>query len=71
MSTTEGRRQASVLREHPTGLGTERALVQGIRYFTDGATTESIVMRGSPGTVRVICGEHRADNLKQTHGEEP
>ena len=53
-----------------TGI-TDGALVQGVRFFTDGATTESIVMRGSTGTIRVIRGEHRVGKLKQIYGEEP
>ena len=51
-----------------TGI-TDGSLVQGVRFFTDGATTESIVMRGSSGTVRVIRGEHRAGKLQQVYGE--
>ncbi len=51
-----------------TGI-TDGALVQGVRFFTDGATTESIVMRASSGTVRVVRGEHRAGKLKQVYGE--
>jgi fructose-1,6-bisphosphatase II len=53
-----------------TGI-TDGALVQGVRFFTDGATTESIVMRASSGTIRVIRGEHRVGKLKQIYGEEP
>jgi fructose-1,6-bisphosphatase II len=52
-----------------TGI-TDGALVQGVRFFTDGATTESIVMRASSGTIRVIRGEHRAGKLKQVYGED-
>ena len=52
-----------------TGI-TDGALVQGVRFFTDGATTESIVMRASSGTIRVIRGEHRVGKLKQIYGEE-
>ena len=53
-----------------TGI-TDGALVQGVRFFTDGATTESIVMRASSGTIRVIRGEHRAGKLGQIYGELP
>jgi fructose-1,6-bisphosphatase II len=53
-----------------TGI-TDGSLVQGVRFFTDGATTESIVMRASSGTVRVIRGEHRAGKLQQVYGEVP
>ncbi len=52
-----------------TGI-TDGALVQGVRFFTEGATTESIVMRASSGTIRVIRGEHRVGKLKQIYGEE-
>jgi fructose-1,6-bisphosphatase II len=47
-----------------TGI-TDGALVQGVRFFTDGATSESIVMRAGSGTIRVIRAEHRAEKLKQ------
>ena len=53
-----------------TGI-TDGALVQGVRFFTDGATTESIVMRASSGTIRVVRGEHRAGKLGQIYGEMP
>jgi fructose-1,6-bisphosphatase II len=51
-----------------TGI-TDGALVQGVRFFTDGATTESIVMRASSGTIRVVRGEHRAGKLQLVCGE--
>jgi fructose-1,6-bisphosphatase II len=51
-----------------TGI-TDGALVQGVRFFTDGATSESIVMRASSGTVRVIRAEHRVEKLKQIYGD--
>jgi fructose-1,6-bisphosphatase II len=52
-----------------TGI-TDGALVQGVRFSTDGATTDSIVMRARSGTVRAIRGEHRVSKLKQIYGEE-
>jgi fructose-1,6-bisphosphatase II len=52
-----------------TGI-TDGAMVQGVRFFTDGATTESIVMRAGSGTIRTIRGEHRVGKLKQIYGEE-
>ena len=52
-----------------TGI-TDGALFQGVRFFPDGATTESIVMRAASGTIRVIRGEHRVGKLKQIYGEE-
>jgi fructose-1,6-bisphosphatase II len=52
-----------------TGI-TDGTLVQGVRFSTDGASSESMVMRGSSGTVRVIRGEHRVGKLKQIYGED-
>jgi fructose-1,6-bisphosphatase II len=52
-----------------TGI-TDGALVQGVRFSSDGATTESIVMRARSGTVRAIRGEHRVGKLKQIYGED-
>jgi len=52
-----------------TGI-TDGALLRGVRFSPDGATTESIVMRARSGTVRVIRGEHRVGKLKQIYGEE-
>jgi len=52
-----------------TGI-TDGSLVQGVRFSTEGATTESIVMRARSGTIRLIHGEHRAGKLKQIYGEE-
>jgi fructose-1,6-bisphosphatase II len=50
-----------------TGI-TDGALVQGVRFFAGGATTASIVMRASTGTIRTISGEHRAGKLEQIYG---
>jgi len=52
-----------------TGI-TDGALVQGIRFSAEGATSESIVMRARSGTIRLIRGEHRFDKLKQIYGED-
>jgi fructose-1,6-bisphosphatase II len=52
-----------------TGI-TDGALVQGVRFFADGATTDSIVTRAPSGTVRMIHGEHRIEKLKQIYGED-
>ncbi|MHB1558108.1 MAG: class II fructose-bisphosphatase [Isosphaeraceae bacterium] len=52
-----------------TGI-TDGALVQGVRFSTDGATTESIVMRASSGTIRVVRGEHRTAKIRQICGGE-
>jgi len=47
-----------------TGI-TDGELLQGVRYFGDGATTHSIVVRGLTGTVRQITATHRMDKLHQ------
>jgi fructose-1,6-bisphosphatase II len=51
-----------------TGI-TDGVLVQGVRFSTEGATTQSIVMRARTGTIRVIHGEHRVGKLKEIYGE--
>ncbi|HUF00610.1 MAG TPA: class II fructose-bisphosphatase [Anaerolineales bacterium] len=45
-----------------TGI-TDGELLQGVRYFGDGASTDSLVMRGLTGTVRQITATHRLDKL--------
>jgi fructose-1,6-bisphosphatase II len=45
-----------------TGI-TNGELLQGIHYFANGATTDSIVVRGLTGTVRHITATHRLDKL--------
>jgi fructose-1,6-bisphosphatase II len=40
-------------------------LLHGVRYFGDGATTDSLVVRGLTGTVREIKATHRWDKLKR------
>jgi len=47
-----------------TGI-TNGVLLQGVRYFADGATTHSLVMRSASGTVRYIESTHRWDKLMQ------
>ena len=47
-----------------TGI-TDGELLQGVRYFGDGATTDSLVVRGLTGTVRQITAQHRIDKLRQ------
>ncbi|HUI89661.1 MAG TPA: class II fructose-bisphosphatase [Anaerolineales bacterium] len=47
-----------------TGI-TDGELLQGVRYFGDGARTDSIVVRGLTGTVRQITATHRMDKLHQ------
>lgn len=47
-----------------TGI-TDGELLKGVRYFGDGARTDSIVVRGLTGTVRQILATHRLDKLDQ------
>lgn len=47
-----------------TGI-TDGELLHGVRYFGDGAKTDSIVVRGLTGTVRQITATHRIDKLRQ------
>lgn len=47
-----------------TGI-TDGELVQGVHYFGDGATTESLVMRSRSGTVRRIRATHQLAKLRQ------
>ena len=47
-----------------TGI-TDGELVQGVHYFGDGATTESLVMRSRSGTVRRIQATHQLAKLRQ------
>lgn len=45
-----------------TGI-TDGELLHGVRYFGDGARTDSLVVRGLTGTVRQITAMHRLDKL--------
>jgi fructose-1,6-bisphosphatase II len=45
-----------------TGI-TNGDLLRGVDYFSEGATTESLVMRGLTGTVRRIIATHRLSKL--------
>jgi fructose-1,6-bisphosphatase II len=47
-----------------TGI-TDGELLKGVRYFGDGASTDSLVVRGLTGTVRQIVATHRIDKLRQ------
>lgn len=47
-----------------TGI-TDGELLHGVRYFGDGASTDSLVVRGLTGTVRQITATHRIDKLRQ------
>jgi fructose-1,6-bisphosphatase II len=46
-----------------TGI-TDGELLQGVHYFGDGASTDSLVVRGLTGTVRQINATHRIDKLR-------
>lgn len=47
-----------------TGI-THGDLLEGVDYFADGATTDSLVMRGLTGTVRRIKATHRLTKLSR------
>jgi len=47
-----------------TGI-TDGELVQGVHYSSMGATTESLAMRSSSGTMRRIVATHRTEKLQQ------
>ena len=47
-----------------TGI-TDGNLLRGVRYWPDGATTHSMVMRSRSGTVRWVEAEHRFEKLER------
>jgi fructose-1,6-bisphosphatase II len=47
-----------------TGI-TDGELLRGVHYFSEGATTESLVMRSKSGTVRRIASTHQLHKLRQ------
>ncbi len=47
-----------------TGI-TDGELLRGVRYLGNGATTDSLVVRGRTGTIRRITAIHRMDKLRQ------
>jgi fructose-1,6-bisphosphatase II len=47
-----------------TGV-TDGELLQGVRFYPGGATTETLVMRSKSGTVRIIKSEHRLTKLRK------
>jgi fructose-1,6-bisphosphatase II len=47
-----------------TGI-TDGYLLEGVRYFPDGATTYSMVMRGRSGTARYVESHHRFEKLER------
>ena len=46
-----------------TGI-TDGELLKGVRYFGEGASTDSLVVRGLTGTVRQITATHQIDKLR-------
>jgi fructose-1,6-bisphosphatase II len=50
-----------------TGV-TDCSLLRGVRYWPDGATTYSLVMRSRSGTVRWVEAEHRFEKLEGISG---
>jgi fructose-1,6-bisphosphatase II len=52
-----------------TGV-TTGALLRGVRYTTEGAVTDSIVMRSRSGTVRRVEANHAFDKLEKFSGRE-
>jgi fructose-1,6-bisphosphatase II len=46
-----------------TGI-TDGDLVKGVHYADEWVTTQSLVMRGSSGTVRLVNARHRVDKLR-------
>jgi fructose-1,6-bisphosphatase II len=47
-----------------TGI-TDGELLRGVRYHSDGASTESLVMRSRSGTVRQIDSKHALAKLRE------
>jgi len=47
-----------------TGV-TDGALLRGVKYWPDGATTYSMVMRSRSGTVRIVEAEHEFSKLER------
>ncbi len=47
-----------------TGI-TNGDLLKGVDYFANGATTDSLMVRGLTGTIRRIIATHRLDKLEQ------
>jgi fructose-1,6-bisphosphatase II len=50
-----------------TGL-TDGEFLRGVRYLSGGATTHSVVMRSSSGTVRYIESRHHWNKLMRISG---
>jgi fructose-1,6-bisphosphatase II len=45
-----------------TGI-TDGDLMRGVRFYSGGASTQSLVMRSKSGTVRLVTADHRLDKL--------
>lgn len=52
-----------------TGI-TDGELVRGVHYSAMGATTESLAMRSSSGTMRRIVATHRSEKLQQIQSDQ-
>ncbi|MGI8588750.1 MAG: class II fructose-bisphosphatase [Chloroflexia bacterium] len=50
-----------------TGI-TDGDLLGGVHFFSQGATTHSIVMRGKTGTIRSISAQHRLPKVERVAG---
>ena len=47
-----------------TGI-TDGYLLEGVQYWSDGATTYSMVMRSRSGTIRYVKSDHRFEKLER------
>jgi fructose-1,6-bisphosphatase II len=47
-----------------TGV-TDGSLLRGVKYWPDGATTYSMVMRSQSGTVRYVEAQHQFEKLER------
>ena len=54
------RRRATTCLFSATGIS-DGELLQGVRYWGDGASTQSLVMRSKSGTIRIIGATHQLD----------
>jgi fructose-1,6-bisphosphatase II len=52
-----------------TGI-TDGSLLGGVKYWPDGATTHSMVMRSRSGTVRYVEAHHQFEKLERFTGVE-
>ena len=53
-----------------TGI-TDGDLLRGVRYSSDGASTRSMVMRSSSGTVRTVESQHSLEKLRPYYPARP